>query len=485
MTYYFSFCNSDKPLSQNAENSNDSKSSDQKDQDSSSNSKGQDSNENEARADSISICSDTSVAVIDNIYAYDLDEDWLSDEGFNETTLNESSLQPKSVIPKSVMNPALAYMLENSGLNKEQILKIVEQSKKNKMKSDTTGSQGSTKRKKNPRRSVQIRGKRKKLFLDSTTESPKVKEEPLEEPDALDIVESSSESTDFNKVSQEPKVLNFIQSGSESDDFVEVPVKITDSKSGEKNGDPDKTVTMESSDSESDDFVEVENAPIPKQLSTTDVKKHQFEITVKTDENLEDDIFADVFTDVEAIKKLDHLTENKPTGSDIKIPEDIGFIESSDEEDFVEVQEEKSLLLEEKKDDCAVPSSSKNGSPEDNEVFLMKTPVKENQDETKIANIPQETISNKSSKENEVQIVNSEVVDNITEKNNQNIVEDNILDDLDNFFDTSDEEGKHDNDQQVIDIEKEPPIVLPVDEKELESMKVLFYNSLKNLIYSV
>ena len=74
----------------------------------------------------MSINSDSSIAIIDDIEAYDLDEDELR---WKFCRLLTTHLSTKSNITKSVMNPALAYILENSGLTKEQILKIVKVTK--------------------------------------------------------------------------------------------------------------------------------------------------------------------------------------------------------------------------------------------------------------------------------------------------------------------------------------------------------------------
>ncbi|XP_058800041.1 DNA excision repair protein ERCC-5 homolog [Phymastichus coffea] len=463
----------EKPLSYNTEKSNGFTCSDENSDDSNKNSKEQ---ENNALMDSRSICSDTSIPEVDNIYAYDLDEDWLSDDGFNETTLNESSTLPKNVIPKSVMNPALAYMLENSGLSKEQILKIVEQSKKNKKKSDTTSSQASSKRKIKSRRSSYSKGKRKKLF--DTIETPKIMKEVPEE--VSNIIESSSESDVFNEVSNEPKVSNVTKSDSESDDFVEVSEIITDSKSDLKINDPDKLLAAESSDSESNDFIEVQNISIPELVNTTNVKKPFFEVTVKAEEKLVDDIFADIFTDEETIKKLNDLTENKPVVREIKRSYDISIIESTNKEDFVDVKNENLLFLEERKSNHLVSLSPTIELLEVKKMFHQTTSVKVDQDKSEFDNISTENKSKKSitiQTENEGQSINSEIIESVKEnKNDENIDADNILNNSETFlkYDTkeiSDEKEQYNKDQEVIHVNKEPPLVLPNNEKELESMK--------------
>ena len=444
----------DKPT-QNNENSNDSKSSSQ------SKIEEKDKNTNDEVIDSMSINSDSSIAVIDDIQAYDLDEDWNSDGSFADSTLNDSHLLPKSNIPKSVMNPALAYMLENSGLTKEQILKIVEQSKKNKKKSESGSSQGSSKKGKRTGSRLSLLNKnRKRLFESTIAESPKIKKEIISD---LEI--------------------NEIESNSESDDFIEVSEMFDSKVENIHEKDTKKAITVQSSDSDSDDFIEIPDLPIPDFTNVKKPKNEGFQITIKADEELKDDIFADVFVDMNKVEKENEIVEEKP----VPIPDEI-LNKNIDEAVFKEIVEKVMIKVKEEMEKSVLENV-------DNKEFSLPTSC-ENIQEEKLNSSNEDVntsstsntsvvtvINNELRTENEIKEDSSEIVDSgIYEKSNESLIVDDVATSSENLskrnsmeelnvIQTQDESNEKFVDE-VEKIEKEPPLVLPTDEKELEAMKV-------------
>lgn len=199
--------------------------------------------------------------LVDNLDEYDLNEFWESDEDFER-----SYIAADAEASKFETNPALNYMLEYSGLSRKEILRVLEESKNKKP------SKSSLKpfRKKAPKRTP----KRKAIKNESNDTISK---------NVRDIAGDTQ--------------ITLEDSSSESDDFVEV----TEDQS--KDSDGDKTITKESSDSDSD-FLEIEDVPIPDHIFKPALEKvPSFDITVKKEDKIKDDIFADVFCDIFPVNK--------------------------------------------------------------------------------------------------------------------------------------------------------------------------------------
>ncbi|OXU18387.1 hypothetical protein TSAR_010302 [Trichomalopsis sarcophagae] len=441
----------DKPALQNNEESNDSSKS------STSKPKEQEDNTNDVHVDSMSIRSDGSLTIVNDIGAYDLDEDWNSDEDFTETSINDSHLLAKNGISKSVMNPALSYMLENSGFTREEILKIVEQSKKNKKKSDTNSSHSSTKRgKRTPSRlSLRNKSKKKKLFGSTIAESPKTRKEIINEPETIQIEESNSE----------------------SDDFVEVPESLTnvskDKIKKDENDDTERTIIEQSSsESESDDFIEIKDVPIPKSLGNKNVN-NAFEITIKADEELQDDIFADIFVNVNPVKDNNVKIENVSIIDEtVHNPSHNSSPEKSikkQESIEVEVKMNKSIDEHDENGSFSMQFSSDNLQLDSGIMSLPTTPQKiclvvEEKSSPHSENFAHEENCIENKTETEVQKTSIETVNDKSPVKSQNISK---IDDVTLFSDDFQEIS----DKEEAGVEKLPTLVLPTDEKELESMK--------------
>ncbi|CAD6216450.1 GSCOCG00004609001-RA-CDS [Cotesia congregata] len=197
---------------------------------------------------------DKNLKVLNDIDAYDLEDDWEEEIAINEKPVESPAVKKYFGKPA---NPVLAYMQAQWGLSHEKILEFLEHRDKNNSP-DLNQSTNAGKRK-TPSGGKLFFGRRKKSRTDS---------------------ESSFESVKIEEVST-PEVI------------VEENTLVSD----------DKVETISSS-SDSDDFVEVQDVPIP-QIKT----EKKLEVTVKPVDLLdeEEDMFADVFKD-EAVKtnqKLD------------------------------------------------------------------------------------------------------------------------------------------------------------------------------------
>ncbi|KAJ8680734.1 hypothetical protein QAD02_016521 [Eretmocerus hayati] len=286
--------------------------------------------------DLLSINSENSVRIIDNIneYQLDIDEDWLSDEGFADTTLSNSPVLPKTNIPKSVMNPALAYMLENSGLTRDAVMKIVEQTKKNKEKSEDIAEEMPKQVKRTRTRLSQFQANKKRKLDSSATKVTKVRDKVSCSDDIPSNSRSLPKHEDSTLAFQVPeikiekeqadepdKTITMNSSDSDADDFIEipdVPVPELPSKNvskvvpqTKKPVIPDQNSNVNSSDTDSDDFVEIPNVPLPPSSHKSKVGGKALEILIKADEKLEDDIFADVFIDNKNVEKKEEFIKDE------------------------------------------------------------------------------------------------------------------------------------------------------------------------------
>ncbi|XP_044595804.1 DNA excision repair protein ERCC-5 homolog isoform X2 [Cotesia glomerata] len=190
---------------------------------------------------------DKNLEVLNDIDAYDLEDDWEEEIAINEKPVESPAVKKYFGKPA---NPVLAYMQAQWGLSHEKILEFLEHRDKNNSP-DLNKSTNENKRKKSGNNL--FFGGRKKSRTDS---------------------ESSFESVKIEEVST-------------SEVIVEENTLVSD----------DKVETISSS-SDSDDFVEVQDVPIPQIKA-----EKKLEVTVKPVDLLdeEEDMFADVFKD-EAVK---------------------------------------------------------------------------------------------------------------------------------------------------------------------------------------
>ncbi|XP_033210006.1 DNA repair protein complementing XP-G cells homolog isoform X1 [Belonocnema kinseyi] len=222
------------------------------------------------RRDSTSCAgSDDEVSFLHNIHEYDLDdEDW----DFPEVELaTPQAKSKKTVRSNSTMDTVMKYMLEYSSLPQEQILALLEQNKKNK----------STKSLKRKKEKVSKKSRKEK----ANDRNKQIEEEDLKHADVPERKESVDSSSDSDFIEIPNVSLDEKPPSLEISETVDEEVKVSEVPE----------IKSESSDSDSD-FITIEDVPIPEATFTPEKKeKTSFEVIVKPDKILEEDLFADVF----------------------------------------------------------------------------------------------------------------------------------------------------------------------------------------------
>ncbi|XP_078033865.1 rad2 superfamily protein mus201 [Augochlora pura] len=227
------------------------------------------------------------VPIGEDMNEYQLDDEWDSDVEITATTISkppmeessndtqfptdwkESRPPAKKYFGKHVVNPALSYMLEYSGLTENQIWTLLEQ------------------RSKEDSKALQKTAKQSQQF------------------DLLEIKSSNSDSKD----NEDGKELTDVDStepveslGTPEIESCESAVKADNNLSSVEitkisTTDPEIATIISSSESDSD-FIEIEDVPTVD-FGGSEIKKSTsqqgIQITFNSDQNLEDDMFADVF----------------------------------------------------------------------------------------------------------------------------------------------------------------------------------------------
>ncbi|XP_043255001.1 DNA excision repair protein ERCC-5 [Colletes gigas] len=289
----------------------------------------------------------------------------MSSDSESEIELNESRPLSKKYFGKNTFNPALLYMLEYSGLTEKQILTLLEQNKRNDRKriecirfptesqqSDSLKIQDCENKDANVSHTRQIisASKDDKEFADSA-ESTESFSTPQTE-----LSESNTESN-MNVSSWTPDVVSNASNNQQDKSIETTVISSADSDSD--------------SDSDSDDFVEIEDVPIPN-VDIYDNKKNSnqgIQITFRSDQKMEDDIFADVFR-----------TPNSELNSDQRTLEDKVILEeqvaqiSTDEiedEQLPDTMNSNDIEIESIENDVA--SEDKNIQLEENETTVANS----------------------------------------------------------------------------------------------------------------
>ena len=228
----------------------------------------------------VASCSKT-VSICDDMNEYELSDEWDNDiEITMETTsntesevdLNESRPLPKKYFGKNVANPALTYMLEYSGLPEKQILHLLEQNKQDNHKKCT-----------NAFAIVDLEKKDNLLNMQCLTSITEDKEENAKH-DSTEIVKSlDTPSTELSNSNTEMNI-----------NLPSVMVSNIANKSEVKSI---EVTIINSTDSDTDDFIEIDD----KSVSDMDTSINKstspggIEIQFKSDEKIENDMFADIF----------------------------------------------------------------------------------------------------------------------------------------------------------------------------------------------
>ncbi|KAI4489121.1 hypothetical protein M0804_004619 [Polistes exclamans] len=245
-----------------------------------------------------------SVPIIDNINEYEFGSDWES-----ESEKNESLPFPKKYLNKNIINPAVAYMLEHSGLTQEQIMQLMEQNRKESKKIIDTHSSGSTK---------------SLSALDPTISNiikhQKMEEDKITEDNILDvnqIVEKSislypSENSNSNVTTESIEYNGSdLQFTKDNDQIISCEERVECQKQPVLIGNM-RQLDTHTTDSDSDEFIEIPDVPVLYSKGIT--KKHDIEITFKSDDKIEEDIFADVFKE-SSRDIFSHATESLTSSS--------------------------------------------------------------------------------------------------------------------------------------------------------------------------
>ncbi|KAL6256571.1 hypothetical protein P5V15_012680 [Pogonomyrmex californicus] len=332
-------------------------------------------NEYESYSDdeaSVSMRAD-SLPIAENINEYTFDSDWESENDINESL---------ALMGKNTMNPALRYMLEYSDLSQNQIMHLIKCNKnENKTANEST----------------------KTVAKDICIELAKVKQ-PMDDKSVLTLSENceqvlkSVESHNIKDICaiKEDTVDDLISSNSESDN--QNQIKMNSLKSNTKtlnativtdvstsNGKimfkecssiakSNDITQMDMSDTDSDDFIEIKDVPIHdiNVLKNVITMKKDIEITFKSDEKLEDDIFADIF---EKVNKEDVASNLKQVQSIDTMNNDehqIQFISENNnnlKNSLLETKSEESIDKEKK---FQLPENvllSENVSNDENEIY--------------------------------------------------------------------------------------------------------------------
>ncbi|KAL2723861.1 DNA repair protein complementing XP-G cells [Vespula squamosa] len=224
-----------------------------------------------------------SVPTIENMNDYEFGSDW---EEENEK--NESLPLPKKYQSKNIINPALTYMLEHSNLTQEQIMQLIEQTKKDNNKKTNTHSSANT----------------KSSILEpiiNYTKNEKKEQQKITEENLIDcnqIMEKNIPICPLEDCNLDIPTQN-MENNNSNFQFVEDNDKLTSAEEKVECHSQPTTVPITDTymtDSDSDEFIEIPDVPIPNSSISKEItKKHVIEIAFKSNEKIEDDIFADVF----------------------------------------------------------------------------------------------------------------------------------------------------------------------------------------------
>ncbi|OAD58361.1 hypothetical protein WN48_11323 [Eufriesea mexicana] len=270
------------------------------------NSNSENAQNNESKVNEATAGSSKATSIYDDINEYELNDDWDSDiemstddfkftEEVNSDTQseiesNESRALSKKYFGKCATNPALMYMLEYSGLTEKQILTLLEQGngETNKVTKDVT---------KVPQQVT---------FLE--TQHCENKSNLSNEQHLIQILENNGEHTKLDCTNIKSIHVSEMHDGitecdsTNSKSNVETniinlsPMK-TANISNKTNDELENVTAISSTDSDSDDFIEIEDTPISEVTTTVNkcIPQQGIQITFKSDEKMESDIFADIF----------------------------------------------------------------------------------------------------------------------------------------------------------------------------------------------
>jgi len=235
---------------------------------------------------------DDALSLAENINEYTFDSDWESENDINESL---------PLLTKNITNPALTYILEYSGLSQNQIMQLIKFNKdenhqivnnsiKAVAKEDICIELAKVAKPIDDKSMLTFPKNCKQVLKSVETQSMKDARMPIKNI-TDELISSSSELDNLTQV----KLLK-------NNTKISNAFNILSSNKGirfDKRFPAVKTnnvTQIETSDSDSDDFIEIQDVPIhDMNISRNITKKKDIEVTFKSDKNLEDDIFADIF----------------------------------------------------------------------------------------------------------------------------------------------------------------------------------------------
>lgn len=292
-----------------------------------------------------------------------MNENALDNDRESEIDMSES-LAPldKKYLNKNMANPALVYLLEYSGLSQNQITNLIKYNKNQNHKKIKTASKNVTKHKKNIFSEL-IKDKNSAI-VKSVLELPE---------NSIKVLKSVESQTMQNAcTTNDNMTVDLISSNIESNNFIKDHISLknnaealyVDVVSTSNDNMIDEfisTVQTDTSDSDSKDFVEIQDVPTSYMgiLQKNIINKENVEVTFKSDEKLENDIFADIFEKddenenlpINYLEQIQSVTENgEHQMSNLLISEDnnlkINLFDITSEELIMEKTKIKSLERE-------------------------------------------------------------------------------------------------------------------------------------------
>lgn len=322
-------------------------------------------------------------SIRDDINEYELNDDWDSDieitatnnfkftskmnnDTESETESRESRTLSKKYLKKNITNPALTYMLEYSGLTEKQILTLLENNGEMCKNVDNA------------------------LKISEQTESHKIDNSDNKN-NFLNAQHLNPKSENNKKCTNSTNVVELIDESkilSETNTETNInlsPIKIANI-SNEAQFESKTETIISSTDSDSDDFIEIKDIPASKENTIINnyASQQSIQITFKSDEKIEDDMFADIFETSNNKLNLDKETSKN------KITFEKEIVEST------ENQIKDNQLFDTKKFDDVSKQSDIDIDPN---ILNTNVQLKENQIEDK-TNIENVTNSSKNNIEN-------------------------------------------------------------------------------------
>lgn len=330
---------------------------------------------------------------ITNINSPTLPVEEMSSDAESEIELKESRALSKKYFGNNAINPALLYMLEYSGLPEDQILSLLEQNKKKDSKDI-----------KNTSNELQQIAFFKKQDYENKDNIPHIHQEISTSEDKEFPVLDSTESTK----SFDTPLTKLSELNTESNINVS-PVVASNASNTEQIESIEATV-ISSTDSDSDDFVEIEDVPIPNIDNDVNDKTSEqgIVITFRSDQKIENDMFADVFETSNS--ELNAEVKSQNTSLSNEFPKKlINCFSISQEtlEDKVISEEAVVKTTENKFKDQQLPDVGKQGDIEmkfiENNADIENTNRELEKDQTKVTNSPENVIN---SQIDNVEIIN-------------------------------------------------------------------------------